>query len=62
LLNVAVTGVAVATPVAPLAGVTELTVGGVAVAAVVKDQEKAAAIGVPDVSFTPAVPPPTVAV
>jgi hypothetical protein len=62
-LKVAVTAVLVATPVAPLDGVTDVTIGGVgAGAAVVNDQVKLAAIGVPASSFTPDVPPTTVAV
>jgi hypothetical protein len=63
-LKVAVTAVVVAIPVAPLAGLTLLTVGGVvsAAAAVVKDHVKVAARALPAKSFTPFAPPTTVAV
>jgi hypothetical protein len=61
-LKVAVTVVVVATPVAPLVGVDEVTVGGGAAVAVVNDQVKSLARAVPLVSFTPVAPPFTVAV
>ena len=60
-LNVAVTFVLVETLVAPLAGLTLLTVGGV-VSIVVKDQVKFVANALPAASFTPLAPPTTVAV
>ena len=64
-LNVAVTAVVVATPVAPLVGDTLVTVGGVVSGvAVVKDQLKLLASALPAVSFTrgSVAPPFTVAV
>ena len=65
-LNVAVTVVLAATPVAPLAGVTAVTTGGVVSApvVVVNDHDTFALIGLPGVSFTrgSTAPPLTVAV
>jgi hypothetical protein len=61
-LNVTVTEVAV-TPVAPSAGDTAVTVGGVVSGwTVVKDRTKLLASGFPAVSFTPAAPAAIVAV
>ena len=61
-LNVALTPVVVLTAVAPLAGVTAVTVGGVGSdTTVVKDQRKLLAMGLPARSFTPPAPPMTVA-
>jgi hypothetical protein len=60
-LNVTVTTVLVATFVALLAGVTLVTVGGI-VSTVVKDQVKFVARALPTTSFTPLLPPTTVAV
>ncbi len=63
-LKVAVTVVPVLTPVAPLAGDVEVTVGGVvsAAAVVVKDQVTLLASALPATSLTPLAPPLTVAV
>jgi hypothetical protein len=64
-LNTAVTAVVAATPVAPLVGVTLLTVGGVVSGVVVvNDQVKLAASALPARSFTrgSVAPPLTVAV
>src|SRR5438034_6683084 len=64
-LNVAVTAVVVATPVAPLAGDTPVTVGGVVSGvAVVNDHVKSLASALPAESFTrgSVAPPCTVAV
>src|SRR2546425_10822334 len=61
-LNEAVTTVARLTPVAPLAGVTLVMVGGVVSGtAVVNDQTKLLARALPAVSFTPELPPVIVA-
>ena len=64
--NVAVGATEVATPVAPVAGVVAVTVGGVVSggvpAAVVKVQVTFAASRLPATSLTPPVPPLTVAV
>ena len=54
-LNVAETRVLTGTVVAPLAGTVETTVGGAAVAAVVKVHTKLAASGAPVGSFAPVV-------
>jgi hypothetical protein len=61
-LNVTVTAVVTATFVAPLAGLTLLTVGRVVSGTVVKDHVKFAASGFPAASCTPLAPPTTVAV
>jgi hypothetical protein len=62
-LKVAVTAVAVLTPLAPEVGETEMTVGGVvSPAIVVNDQTLSVASGFPATSFTPADPLLTVAV
>ena len=63
-LNVAVTPVAVLTLVAPPAGVTAVTVGGVVSGTVVNDQTKLAASALPATSFArgSVAPPLTVAV
>jgi hypothetical protein len=54
-LNVAVTNVFTATPVAPFTGTVDTTVGGAAVAAVVNVHTKLAAKGTPAGSFAPVV-------
>ena len=61
-LNVTVTAVDRTTPVAPLIGVTLATSGGVASAAVVKDQTTSAASALFAASAMPPEPPFTVAV
>ena len=61
-LNVAVTLVVIATPVAPLAGETTVTVGGVVSADVVNDQTKLLTSALPAASLTPPAPLITVAV
>src|SRR6266850_6051695 len=60
-LKVAVSAGPVLTPVAPRAGVTLVIVGAV-VSAVVKDHASLLASALPATSFTPALPPETVAV
>ena len=61
-LNTTLTEVVVATPVAPAAGMTDVTVGGVVSTAVVNDQMKSEASALPLKSLTPFAPPFTVAV
>ena len=61
-LNVADTAVAIATFVAPLAGVLTTTVGSVTSSSVVNDQLASPASALPATSFTPDGPPLTVAV
>ena len=62
-LKVAVTAVAVLTPVAPFGGVNALTAGAVvSVPVVLKNQTKSAASGFPARSVAPVEPPRTVAV
>jgi hypothetical protein len=60
--KVAVTATVIGTPVPPLAGVSTVTVGADAVPTVVKVQVKLAAIGFPEESVTPLLPPSTAAV
>ena len=61
-LNTTLTAVVVATPVAPDAGLTDVTVGGVVSVPVVNDQTKSAARALPLESLTPLAPLFTVAV
>ncbi len=61
-LNTTLTAVVPGTPVAPDAGLTEVTVGGVVSTPVVNDQTKSAANALPLTSLTPFAPLLTVAV